>query len=244
MRRTFCLAGFSVAGVMLTSLATVSGQSPLPRPIVLYRPSAAAPVPTTVPGPPTRDMAPGSPAASGSPRPGQPASPAMTTVRPGVAVSPKTVTPPGSAATGWQSGSMTFPNSSPGMPDARGNARETQNPQARAAAESREQQSRPTIQAMQNPSPGLQLTHTGITEQQQFAPNNYFGAQFNNWTNQQAISQMPSAQGEMTRFQPGPFDGYTAPNTYLGSEFHSWSNLSTPMNVPGATGSWNMMPWW
>lgn len=87
------------------------------------------------------------------------------------------------------------------------------------------------------------MTHLGMTDQQQMAPNLYFGTQFQNWTNQQPVAHMPSAQGEMTRFQPGVFGGYEAPNTYFGAGFHNWGNFAPATSQPGANGSWDMVLW-
>ena len=87
------------------------------------------------------------------------------------------------------------------------------------------------------------MSHTGITSSQQTAPNSYFGQQFQNWSNQQPVAQMPSSFGEMPRYQPAPFGGYVAPNTYLGSGFSSWSNLSQGGVSPGASGGWSYSVW-
>lgn len=106
-----------------------------------------------------------------------------------------------------------------------------------------EQQSRPTNQMLQNPSGASNLTHTGITSSQQMAPNLYLGQQFQNWSNQQPVSQMSGAFGEMSRMQQGAFGGYVAPNTYVGPGYSSWNNLSQGGLTPGTNGSWNLSVW-
>ena len=106
-----------------------------------------------------------------------------------------------------------------------------------------EQQSRPTLQAMQNPSGAANLTHNGFTNSQQMAPNTYLGAQFQNWQNQQPVNQMSASFGEMNRMQPGAFGGYVGPNTFVGTGYASWSNLTQGGISPGNNGSWDFSVW-
>ena len=106
-----------------------------------------------------------------------------------------------------------------------------------------EQQSRPSNQYLQNPSGGYNMTHMGISSSQQIAPNNYFGQQFQNWTNQKNVSQMPASFGDPSRMQPGAFGGYVGPNTYIGPSYANWNNLSQGGNAPGAMGSWGFSVW-
>ncbi|MDB5347249.1 MAG: hypothetical protein JWP89_5626 [Schlesneria sp.] len=106
-----------------------------------------------------------------------------------------------------------------------------------------EQKSRPTLQAMQNPSGAMNMTHNGFTNGQQVAPNTYLGAQFQNWQNQQPVSQSSAAVGELYRMQPGPFGGYVGPNTFVGTGFSTWSNMTQGGISAGATGSWDFSIW-
>ena len=106
-----------------------------------------------------------------------------------------------------------------------------------------EQRSRPTLQAMQNPSGPQNFSHSGFTYAQQRAPNTYLGTQFDNWTNQQPINQMPASFGEMSRMQPGDFGGYVGPNTFMGTGFDSWTNMTQGGIGAGATGSWDFSIW-
>jgi hypothetical protein len=89
------------------------------------------------------------------------------------------------------------------------------------------QQFQPSLLTLQNPSGLYNMSHSGITSSQQYAPNLYFGQQFRTWTNQQTMDDSPASYNEMSRFQVGPNAGYVAPNTYLGSGFSSWNNLSS-----------------
>ena len=130
------------------------------------------------------------------------------------------------------------PSSSPqtNQPEQAGNSEKT-------AQESADQQPRPTLQMLQNPSGAFNMTHSGISTSQQMAPNTYLGRQFQNWSNQQPVGQMPSTFGEANRYQTGAFGGYVAPNTYVGSGFSSWNNLSQGSVSPGSTGSWSFSVW-
>lgn len=99
----------------------------------------------------------------------------------------------------------------------------------------------PMLQNMSNPQ---NLSHTGITSDQQMAPNLYLGRRFDNWSGQMSAMPQPMNTGEPPRFQPGPFGGYIAPNTYLGGGNSSWSNLSTGRVSPSPFGAWGYSsPW-
>ena len=117
---------------------------------------------------------------------------------------------------------------------------ETQNS---AGKELAAQQSLPTNQVIQNPSGLYNMTHMGMTSQQHYAPNLYFGPQFQTWTNQQGRTDSPASYGEMSRFQVGQFGGYVAPNTYNGSGFNNWSNLNSGSSTQSANGGWTYSTW-
>lgn len=203
---------------------TADAQQNLPQPIVLYRAPANSAVPVRVAVPAQSNTLPASSATKGPATPGA--------VRPGMIVT--------NPAMSQQTGQAMVSQS--GKPEgATGNLAETK--PLTPEQEWIEQQSRPTNQMLQNPSGGFNLSHSGFTSQQQTAPNSYFGQQFQNWTNQQQVNQMPASFGEMSRFQPGPDGTYVAPNTYLGSGFFDWSNLNQGGITPGATGSWSFSPW-
>ncbi len=208
---------------------TADAQQNLPRPIVLYRPPTTAAQPSR--GPSTITTA---PVPSKTVTPNGPRSNAVVTspMAGGLANRAK------QDNSAIQQASQTNTSTQNGQ-----SADQAANQQKTAAQELAEQQSRPTNQMLQNPSGGHNLTHTGITSSQQMAPNLYFGQQFQAWTNQQPVAQMPASFGEMNRYQPAPFGGYVAPNTYLGSGFSSWSNLSPGGTSPGATGSWSYSVW-
>jgi hypothetical protein len=218
---------------------TANAQQSFPRPIVLYRPPVAAAALQPSRGPST--ITPRGPSIITS------ASFPTNAVTPG---GPQLNPPAGNAAvqqavqqagqTAGQTGSTSQAGSSSEYSQS---ADPAANQQKTPEQELAQQQSRPTNQMLQNPSGAANLTHSGFTSSQQMAPNLYFGQQFQAWTNQQPVAQMPATYGEMGRFQPGPSGGYTAPNTYLGSGFSSWSNLSQGGATPGATGSWNYSVW-
>ena len=204
-------------------------QQNLPRPIVLYRPPTTAAQPSR--GPSTITTAPVQ----------------TKTVTPN---GPRTNAVVGSPAAGGLANRAKQDNSaiqqaSPTNSSTQNgqSADQPANQQRTLVQELAEQQSRPTNQMLQNPSGDYNLTHTGITSSQQMAPSNYFGQQFQAWSNQQPVAQMPASFGEMNRYQPAPFGGYVAPNTYVGSGFSNWSNLSPGGASPGATGSWNYSVW-
>jgi len=209
-------------------------QQNFPRPIVLYRPPSAAPQ--------AARPATGVPANAASNRIGIPGGPrpATITMNPSSAMpsplNPSAVNPSTAMGSPNPQGSAQPASSATTQPLAFGQWAET--PQEFA-----EQQARPTNQMLQNPSGSANMTHSGMSSSQQMAPNLYFGNQFQAWTNQQPVAQMPASFGEMSRFQPGPFGGYVGPNTYVGSEFSTWSNLSQGQVSPGATGSWGFSPW-
>ena len=208
---------------------TADAQQNLPRPIVLYRPPTAAaqssrgPSTITTAPVPTKTVTPNGPRSNGlvtSPAAGGPANSAKQE-NPAIQQTRQT----NSSTQNGQS------------------ADQASNQKKTPAQELAELLSRPTNQMLQNPSGAYNLTQTGITSSQQMAPNNYFGQQFQAWSNQQPVAQMPASFGEMSRYQPAPFGGYVAPNTYVGSGFSSWSNLSPGGASPGATGSWNYSVW-
>lgn len=214
--RTHLAAAMLALGI---GALTAEAQQNLPQPIVLYRAPAAgtAPVRAAVPV-----------RSNGTPTASAPAS----AVRPGMIVT--------NPAMNQQAGQSVVSTSSKSN-EAPGNPAETK--PLTPEQEWIEQQSRPTNQMLQNPSGGFNLSHSGFSNQQQVAPNLYFGQQFQAWTNQQAVGQMPGSFGEMSRYQPGPSGNYVAPNTYLGSGFSNWSNLNQGSITPGATGSWEFSTW-
>jgi len=244
------------AAMLALSVGSLSAeaQQRLPQPIVLYR----SPVSGTAPARPAATTRPVSnekaaaPVRSNVPSVGStaagPVRPGMIVTNPGMTLqTPTTTNPQANAATNPLAGQGTAPQ--PGKEQtgreqeggASGNQSETK--ELTPEQEWRQQQSRPTNQMLQNPSGGYNLSHSGFTSQQQMTPNTYFGQQFQAWTNQQAVGQMQSSFGEMSRFQPGASGAYVAPNTYLGSGFSNWSNLNQGGITPGATGSWDFSTW-
>lgn len=244
----------SGAAIALNAIS-VNAQQPLPRPIVLYRsvqnttlvPQANQPAQAVQPASPVQgfDRVPVNPAAPGR-------GPVTITTNP--------------AFFGNQSANVATPNPAVvGAVSQRGNGATTPASQNGVAGNGfsqdgqagqtdskgltpdqqwiEEQRSRPTLQAMQNPSAPQNFSHSGFTYAQQRAPNNYLGSQFDNWTNQQPINQMPASFGEMGRMQPGPFGGYVGPNTFMGTGFESWTNMTQGGIGPGATGSWDFSIW-
>ena len=235
----FC-HGLLWVAVVFVGIGTVTAhaQQNLPRPIVLYRspsnnqpsrtPSSAAIRPVTsihTPATPGVSTAPARPVTIGPVKTGP-------TAATGNAVN----------LSGSQPAAMTGsnPQNSAGQSQAdQHQEKAEQTPQQ----EWEEQQKRPTNQMLQNPSGAQNLSHAGFSNSQQYAPNNYLGPQFQNWSNQRNVGQMPASFGEMNRFQPTGFGGYVAPNTYVGSGFSSWNNLSQGSASPGATGSWSFSVW-
>jgi hypothetical protein len=237
-----------LTGVALGASAfNASAQQPLPRPIVLYRP-----VQYTnqygQPNPPAQVAQPVSPPMTQQALDRQWAygvsQPRPATINTNVtsfsnAAKPNTVQPavmngfgnqgPQVSQTGSQQ------NGQPNQADPQGLMTEQQ--------WEAEQKSRPTLQAMQNPSGAMNMTHSGFTNNQQVAPNTYLGAQFQDWQNQQPVSQSSAAVGELYRMQPGPFGGYVGPNTFVGTGFSTWSNMTQGGISAGATGSWDFSIW-
>lgn len=214
----------AMLALSMGALTAEAQQQHLPQPIVLYRAPANGAAPVRVAAPVRSNALPANSVTK---------NPATTgAVRPGMIVT--------NAAMAQQTGQAVVSQS--GKPEgAPGNPAETK--PLTPEQEWIEQQSRPTNQMLQNPSGGFNLSHSGFSNQQQTAPNSYFGQQFQNWTNQQQVHQMPASFGEMSRFQPGPDGTYVAPNTYLGSGFFDWSNLNQGGITPGATGSWSFSTW-
>jgi hypothetical protein len=199
-------------------------QQNLPRPIVLYRSPSAAP---QSPGPAARTTT--APAAQRT----------QTGTRPVPVVIGANAPAAGQPGKANSTNPASNPNS-PADPKSEGQSDQTQKTPEQEWAE---QQTRPTNQMLLNPSGAYGLTHTGFTAQQQMAPNTYLGPQFQTWSGQQSVPQMPASFGEMNRFQPGGFGGYVGPNTFVGSDFANWSNLSQGMAMPGSTGSWGFSVW-
>lgn len=97
-----------------------------------------------------------------------------------------------------------------------------------------DERSRPTFQQMQNPSGGFHLTHNSFTQNAYTSPNNYFGSQFNNWSNLQ--SQQFDG---FNRTQP---DLYFNSISYVGSVNNQWSNLTSGSISPNELGGWSYWP--
>lgn len=211
--------GIAVVILGIGPLSALAQQSMAPRPIVLYRPAPASsqamrrPVTLTT----------------------KPASTPTANVNGTRSTAGNQSLGQGNAAT--QQPQSSTSGSDPQAQDADNNQPKT------PEQEWLEEQKRPTSQMLQNPSAAWNLTHTGISNSQQMAPNTYLGNQFQSWTNQQSVPQMPANFGEMNRFQPGPSGAYMAPNTYMGTGFYSWNNLTQGGISPGATGSWGFSVW-
>lgn len=242
------------AAVVVMGLGTVSAQAQqnLPRPIVLYRPTSNTQTLRPAAAPVARNVT----TVTASPANG---SSANTLSNPSVKPATKPVTIiPGQPVTPGQSAGPVVNNKPGSQPTSVANAKPGANVQAQNGQlqadpqqespktpqqEWEEQQRRPTNQMLMNPSGAQNMTHSGISNNQQMAPNTYLGPQFQNWSNQRNVGQMPASFGEMGRFQPTGFGGYVAPNTYVGSGFSSWSNLSQGAQSPGANGSWDIAIW-
>ena len=243
-KRTLLLTGVT----LVTGAFSAGAQQPLPRPIVLYRQ-----VQQTTQFPP----------ANQSPQVAQPVSPPMTQQALDRQWAYGFTQPRGPATVNSNATSFSNParpnvvqpavvngfgNQGPQVSQT-GSQQNSQSNQATPDGQMTEQQwlaeqqSRPTLQAMQNPSGAMNMTHSGFTDGQQTAPNTYLGAQFQNWSNQQPVNQAASAVGEMNRMQPGPFGGYVGPNTFVGTGFSSWSNMTQGGISAGATGSWDFSIW-
>jgi hypothetical protein len=252
-------SSFALGWVCLGLSCSVSiAQQNLPRPIVLYRPPAiGTPTPRgsmTLTRPVSQALPTQNPAAL--PMPNSSASSAQFPSTPttpyleqrAAVVSGQAQTPAANPANINAAASVTglsAPTTAGRSPDNGSNESQnkTETQQQADEREAAAQQARPTLQMLQNPSGGYSLSHSGTTTGQQMAPNLYFGPQFQSWTNQQGMAQMPGAYGEMSRFQPAPFGGYTAPNTYFGSGFSNWTNLSSGSIAPGSQGGWSYSVW-
>jgi hypothetical protein len=229
--------GLFAATLMIGPLTAVAQQN-LPRPIVLYRPPVQGRVtPKTISTPTVPSSVPRLPQHFSGPR---------TVGTPGAT---NTVISPMDAMMARPVSDARSPQSNGTYPSSSGSASNPSNgTQADSATNDssrmpQAQPSLPTNQVMQNPSGLYNMSHSGITASQQYAPNSYFGPQFQNWTNQRGMPHSTASFGEMSRNQPGPFGGYVAPNTYLGSGFSSWNNLSSGNIAPAATGGWNYSTW-
>ncbi len=243
------------AAVVVMGLGTASAQAQqnLPRPIVLYRPQSNTQMLRPAALPVVRNVT----TVTTSPANGSPANgPSNPSAKP--TTKPVTIVPGQPAISGQPVGPIV--NGKPEtQPISSTNAKAVTNAQAQNGPlqsdpqhealpktpqqEWEEQQRRPTNQMLMNPSGAQNMTHSGISNNQQMAPNTYLGPQFQNWSNQRNVGQMPASFGEMGRFQPTGFGGYVAPNTYVGSGFSAWSNLSQGAQSPGANGSWDIAIW-
>lgn len=224
----------------------------LPRPIVLYRPAmnATHPAAQLPAGSGTQSargsgsVTPNSQTAPSQPSRNQPGANTGTTVgpRPAMVVTPATsgVTNP---VAGFQPELQRQVPASGGASQDRQAQDPNRNTPKTPEQEWADEQSRPTNQMLQNASGAFNMTHSGFSTSQQMAPNTYLGPQFQNWTNQQSVPQMPASFGEMSRMQPGPFGGYVSPNTYVGPAYTTWNHMSHGTVNPGATGSWSFNVW-
>ncbi len=99
---------------------------------------------------------------------------------------------------------------------------------------------RPTMQQMQNPGGGFQLTHTGFSQNQYTSANNYFGSQFNSWSNLRPLPTNLNIFESFNRNQPPQNTGayYTGTSYYLGPMNNQWSNLSYGSVSANYLGSW------
>lgn len=104
---------------------------------------------------------------------------------------------------------------------------------------------RPTFQQMQNPGGAYQMTHTGFTQNQYTSPNNYFGSQFNTWSNLRPVPTNLDLFESFNRTQP-PLNAnsgaYFSGNSYLGPVNNQWSNLSSGSITPNYLGSYIYQP--
>ena len=241
-----CRKSFAIGWICVTTTCSFAfAQQNLPRPIVLYRSPAAASQPprgpVTITTPVSRSSQTQSPARPASNVVQGPSSHPAVTVVPNSGVRAANVAMGPSAdesSAGRESNSplATGPN------DSNKDSSEAAKKQS-AEREEAAQQARPTNQTLQNPSGAYSLSHAGISTGQQMAPNQYFGPQFQNWTNQQSSTNSPASYGEMNRFQPGPFSGYVGPNTYVGAGFSNWNNLSSGSASANSLGGWSYSVW-
>lgn len=251
----------ATAVVMGLGAVTAQAQQNLPRPIVLYRPPSSSQPLRPANGPVTRNVtsmtaSPTNGSAANTPANTPTSTPSNPVVKP--ATKPVTIIPGQPVVPGQSAGTVV--NNKPGSQSVSPtNAKPGATTQAQNGAtqtdlrqeglpktpqqEWEEQQRRPTNQMLMNPSGAQNMTHSGISNNQQMAPNTYLGPQFQDWSNQRNVGQMPASFGEMGRFQPTGFGGYVAPNTYVGSGFSAWSNLSQGAQSPGANGSWDFAIW-
>ena len=103
---------------------------------------------------------------------------------------------------------------------------------------------RPTLQQIQNPSGGFQLSHSSFSQQHYSSPNNYVGTHFNNWNNLRPQSAGLSQFESFNRYQPSlNSGGYTSPNTSFGSANNPWNNLSSGNLSPNYLGGWIYQPY-
>lgn len=94
----------------------------------------------------------------------------------------------------------------------------------------------PMLQNMSNPS---NLSFEGLATAQQFAPNTYFGRQFNDWGNLRDTAMAPASFGGLSPTPPQPFGIYFEPNTYVGTGYSNWSNMSSGVVSLNPLGGWN-----
>lgn len=102
---------------------------------------------------------------------------------------------------------------------------------------------RPSLQQLQNPSGGFNMTHANFSQSQYISPNNYFGPQYHDWSNLRTLPANLSTFESFNRYQPDINSGaYYSPNTYIGSMNNQWSNLSAGSITPNDQGGWTMSP--
>lgn len=108
---------------------------------------------------------------------------------------------------------------------------------------SSEMSQRPDVQQMQNPSGAFNMTHGGVTQGQYYSNNNYFGSQYNNWSNLQTLPRNLDSSQTFNRSQPPVYSGAQfAPNTYFGNANGQWSNLNSGYAVPNYLGGYIYQP--
>lgn len=97
---------------------------------------------------------------------------------------------------------------------------------------------RPSLQQLQNPSGGYQMTFSNFSHDQYMSPNSYMGTQFNTWNNIQMQPTVLSPFESFNRTQPPTSGWYVSPNTYVGGGFSQWNNLSSGSIWPNYVGGW------
>lgn len=117
--------------------------------------------------------------------------------------------------------------------------------QQQAQQKAFEESNRPTAWQLQNPSNLQNRIPTDSNLPGYVSTNNYFGAQFREWSNMTGPVTQSQWPANMTPTVPLiQTNVMMAPRTYWGADSLRWSNVSTPPAQLNPLGGWTTHPGW